>query len=104
MRHIIALLSLFCGANLCVADTFPQWSVYWMCADSDAIVAGEQIEGDNVTVTKWIKGAPNAAPATIVITGISKHSKSVNAYWSRIGQQAATALTTRHFVAFLERK
>ncbi len=101
MRISLALFSLFCATGSCVAGLFPQWDVYWMCADADAIVVGEQVDGDKVTVTKWIRGAANTAPATIVITDINKHSKSVNAFWSRIGKQATTTLTTRHFVPFL---
>lgn len=104
MRLALALLSLFCATSSCVADIFPQWDVYWMCADADAVVVGEQIAGDNVAVTKWIKGAADAAPPTIVIADITKHSKSINAFWSRFAKQKATTLSTRHFVAFLERK
>lgn len=104
MRPALAILSMFCVTSRCVADTFPHWDVHWMCADADAIIVGEQRDGDAVAVTKWIKGAADAAPATIVINDISKHSKTINAFWSRIGKQTTTALTTRHFVAFLERK
>lgn len=75
-----------------------------MCADADAIVVGEQIDGDTVTVTKSIKGGADPAPATIVITDLVKHSKLIDAFWSRIGKQPVKSLTTRHFVAFLERK
>ncbi|MCB1230973.1 MAG: hypothetical protein KDN19_11930 [Verrucomicrobiae bacterium] len=101
MRVVLALLSLFCATSSCVADMFPHWDVYWMCADADAVVVGEQLDGDKVTVKKWIKGADSDAPATIFIAGISKHSKSINAFWSRLGKQKATTLSTRHFVAFL---
>lgn len=75
-----------------------------MCADADAVVVGEEVDGDRVTVTKWISGAANDAPTTLVIADISKHSKVINAFWSGFSKRTATALTTRHFVAFLEHK
>lgn len=101
MRVVVALLSFFCATSPCVADTFPQWDVYWMCADADAVVVGEQLDGDKVTVTKWIKGGANDNPGSIIIADISKHSKSINSFWSGLAKKPPTTLTTRHFVAFL---
>lgn len=76
-----------------------------MCADADAIILGEQLQDDNAKVTKWIKGAPAYAPATIVVTDIHKLSKSLGAFWARAyKKQPVKTLTTRRFVAFLEHK
>ena len=77
-----------------------------MCADANAIVVGEQLDGDKVAVERWIKGAAAAAaaPETIVITDISKLSKSVTSDGSGSDLPKGTAFTTRRFVAFLEQK
>jgi hypothetical protein len=72
-----------------------------MCADADAIIIGDQLQGDTVSVTKWIKGAAAASPASIIVTDIAKLSKSLR---SRATGEPVKALTTHHFVAFLERK
>jgi hypothetical protein len=103
MRYL--LLFLLCITRSSFAENFPDWDVYWMCADADAIILGEQLQDDRVKVTKWIKGVPDSEPATIVITDIHKLSKSLGARWERVyKKQPDKTLTSRRFVAFLEHK
>lgn len=104
MRLLFAILGLLCTASSSFAEMFPQWDVSWMCADADAIVIGEHLDGDKITVKKWISGAPADSPSTIEIASISKHSKTVNAFWASLAKQSSSTLTTRRFVAFLEHK
>lgn len=101
MRYL--LLFLLCFTQSSFAENFPDWDVYWMCANADAIILGEQLQDDSVKVTNWIKGAPVPAPSTIVITDIHKLSKSLGPRWIRVyKKQPDKILTSRRFVAFLE--
>jgi hypothetical protein len=101
MRYLLLFLLYFTQSSF--AENFPAWDVYWMCANADAIILGEQLQDDSVKVTKWIRGATASAPSTIVITDIHKLSKSLGAFWLRAyKKQPVKTLTTRRFVAFLE--
>lgn len=77
-----------------------------MCADADAIVLGEQKEGDNVTVIKWLRppSTPGPPPETMVIAHLGEHTKDINAYWSKTERLFSPAINTRRFVAFLTRR
>ena len=76
-----------------------------MSADADAIVLGEQTKGDQIKVLKWLR-VPKDAELTkknSEIRGLGKHSKKINAFWSNFRKTDSKSLTTRRFVAFLER-
>jgi len=99
------LITLVLAVRSVVADIFPHWDVYWMSADADAILLGEQTNGDEIKVLKWLR-APLDAKLTqqqLNIRGLGKHSKKINAFWSKLRKTDSKLLTTRRFVAFLER-
>ena len=102
---LLCLITLVVSVRSVVADTFPHWDVYWMSADADAIVLGEQTNGDQIKVLKWLR-APMEAEMTqqhLDIKGLGKHSKKINAFWSKFKKTDSKLLTTRRFVAFLNR-
>ena len=102
---LLCLITLVVSVRSVVADTFPHWDVYWMSADADAIVLGEQTNGDQIKVLKWLR-APMEAELTqqhLDIKGLGKHSKKINAFWSNFKKTDSKLLTTSRFIAFLER-
>ena len=101
----LCLIALVVSVRSVVASSFPHWDVYWMSTDADAIVLGEQTKGDQIKVLKWLR-APMEAELTqqhLDIKGLGKHSKKINAFWSKIRKTDSKLLTTHRFVAFLER-
>jgi hypothetical protein len=83
------------------ADTFPEWPVHFMSGRAEAIIVGEQTEGDLVQVKQWLLKPAAGAPDGIRVDKLAKHSKLINAFWSRIGGKEPKELRSKRFVAFL---
>ncbi len=98
-------LALIASSRIVLADTFPHWDVYWMSADAEAVVLGEQTKDDQFKVLKWLR-SPKGLELPLhelEIEGLGKHSKKLNAFWSKVGKTDSKTLSTHRFVAFLER-
>jgi hypothetical protein len=104
MRIPLVLFGLICAAASCLAEILPSGNVYQMCADADAIIIGDQLQGDTSSVSKWLKASVQDAPTSIVMNDLGKLSKSIDAYWQRDSKLQPQLLTTRHFVAFLKHR
>ena len=103
--NTLFLLAFLAASASALAETFPHWDVYWMSADAEAIVLGEQTDGDQIKVVKWLRNPKEAEVPQhkLTIKGLGKHSKKINAFWSKLKKTDSKSLTTRRFVAFLER-
>jgi hypothetical protein len=86
------------------ADTFPDWPVHFMSGRVEAIIVGEQTEGDRVQVKQWLLKPAAGAPDSIAVEKLAKHSKAINAFWSRAGGTQPKELRSKRFVAFLHQE
>jgi hypothetical protein len=72
-----------------------------MSGKVEAIIVGEQTEGDQVQVKQWLLKPAAMAPDSITVEKLAKHSKVINAFWSRAGGKEPKGLQSTRFVAFL---
>ena len=57
------------------AELLPTWSPHAMCAEADAIVAGERVGANRVAVQDWLLQPPEGrqAGSILTVTGLEKH-------------------------------
>ena len=101
MKISAILLCLLGSLDTSGADTFADWPVHFMSGNVEAIIVGEQTEGDLVQVKQWLLKPAAGAPECITVEKLAKHSKAINAFWSRIDGKEPKRLHSTRFVAFL---
>ncbi len=89
------------------AELLPTWSPHAMCAEADAIVAGERVGANRVAVHDWLLLPPEGrqAGSILTVTGLEKHGRVISDRGSgeAPGQQRRR-LSSQRLLCFLEAK
>ena len=104
--HMFRTLGLWITALLTVAaERLPTWSPHTMCAEADAIVAGERVGANRVVVHDWILPPPEGHEAGSIVTiiGLEKHARVIGSREPGEGQ-GRRRLTSQRMLCFLEAK